>query len=74
MIYADRARHLWAPGGRRALLDAAATLGIAPHWYHATPRHHHIDIPKRDICRVLADSRVIVVTSRELIRLQAADA
>lgn len=71
MIYADRARHLWTPGGRRALLALADDFGIRRHWYHATPGHEHVDIPARDIARVLADPRVTVVSAREIVRLQA---
>lgn len=69
MYYADRQRHLIClPPTRPALLSMAAELGIGAHWYHAG-RHPHIDIPLRDVERVLADSRVKVISARELLAL-----
>lgn len=70
MIYADRARHLWTPGGRDALLAMADALDIPRHWYHATPGHEHVDIPVRQLARVLADPRVTVVSARDIVRMQ----
>lgn len=66
---ADEQRHLvCSPRTRAALLAMAADLGIGPHWYHATPGQPHIDIPKRDVARVLADPRVTVVSPRQIAR------
>lgn len=71
MYYADRARHLVCePPTRAALLAMAAELGIGPHWYHAG-RFPHIDIPKRDISRVLADPRVTIVSPRRVLAICA---
>lgn len=71
---ADRQRHLvCVPLTRRNLLAMARELGIGPHWYHATPNHPHIDIPVRDIGRILADPRVEIVSPRVIASLRRDD-
>lgn len=71
MYLADRQRHLvTSPRTRAALLAMADDLGIPRHWYHATPGQPHIDIPVRQIARVLADPRVTVVSPRDIARVR----
>jgi len=71
LIYADRARHLvTVPYTREALLAAADRLSIPRHWYHAHTSHPHIDIPVRQSARILSDPRVVIVTSREIVRME----
>ena len=60
---ADRRRHLWCPGGRAALLAMADDLGIRHGWLHRGGALEHIDVPLRDVDRVLADPRVRVMQS-----------
>lgn len=69
---ADRQRHLiCVPRTRARLLAMADDLGIPRHWYHATPGQPHIDIPKRQIDRVLADPRVTIVSPRVIAQTPA---
>lgn len=48
----------------------ADDLGIPRHWYHATPNREHIDIPVRQLGRVLNDPRVTVVDPRDIVIAQ----
>lgn len=70
-LYADRQRHLVAdPPTRENLLRAAIELDIPAHWYHASAgRLAHIDIPVRQVSRVLADPRVTIVSPREIVAI-----
>lgn len=64
---ADRMRHLVCePYSREGLLAMADDLGIGRHWLHGG-RLAHIDIPQRDVARILRDSRVAVVSPREVL-------
>jgi hypothetical protein len=47
----------------------AEDLGIKRHWFHASSKYAHYDIPKRRIEEIQADPRVEVVGGRELLRL-----
>jgi FMN phosphatase YigB (HAD superfamily) len=67
--YCDRARHLiCVPYTRRGLHQMARELGIHHCWYHRGS-HPHYDIPARRIEAIMADPRVTVVSSRELLGL-----
>ncbi len=69
-IYADRQRHLVAvPYTRDNLMAAADALAIPRHWFHNDEEHAHIDIPVRQLDRILADPRVTVVNHRIVLAI-----
>lgn len=71
MYLADDSRHLVAvPSTLEATRAMADDMGIRRHWIHATPNHRHVDIPVRSVARVLADPRVRVVSSRQIVSAQ----
>lgn len=71
MYLADDRRHLVAvPSTLAATRAMADDMGIPRHWIHATPGHRHVDIPVRQIARILADPRVTRVTSRQIVAAQ----
>lgn len=64
---ADRRRHLVCePYSREGLLAMADDLGIGRWWLHGG-RLAHIDIPQRDMLRIMRDPRVEVVGPREVL-------
>lgn len=68
--FCDNARHLIClPYTKANLHTMAQDLGIKRCWYHASPRHPHYDIPKRQIERIMNDPRVTVVSPRGILRL-----
>lgn len=67
--FADNARHLVCePFSREGLLEMADDLDIPRAWYHPG-RLPHIDIPKRQVDRILSDPRVTVVTPRDVLAI-----
>lgn len=69
-ICCDRSRHLVClPYTVENLHRMAELLGIKRCWYHARSKWPHYDVPKRRIGEILADPRVEVVSSRELLEI-----
>lgn len=68
-LYADQDRHLvCVPYSRTNLRRAAAMLNIGEHWLHGGT-FPHVDIPVRQVARVLADPRVTTVSSRRILAI-----
>ena len=68
--FCDDGRHLIClPYTRPNLHKMALDLGISRCWFHASPRHPHYDIPKRQIERIKQDPRVTVISPREILLL-----
>ena len=66
--YCDELRHLvCVPYNDDNLHRMAADLGIKRCWFHASPNHHHYDIPKRRIAEIQA--RCHVVPGRVIIAI-----
>lgn len=63
--FADRYRHLVSDDPNQSLEDVAEAFEIERHWLH----RDHVDIPKRQILRVLTDPRVTVVRPRDIARI-----
>ena len=69
-FYADNQRHLiCTPYTVERLHAMAEELDIARCWYHSHSRHPHYDIPKRRIKEILAHPLVVIISSRELLRI-----
>ena len=71
--FADERRHLiCVPYTRENLLAMADDLDIPRHWYHGGT-YPHIDMPARQVIRILDDPRVTIVSPREIVMMARPD-
>jgi hypothetical protein len=67
--FADVSRHLVCiPYSEENLHEMAKDLEIKKCWFHKSV-YNHYDIPKRRLKEILEDSRVNVVSSREILKI-----
>lgn len=66
----DAQRHLVCePYSVDNLHRMAEELGIGRHWYHASAKYPHYDVPKREWGRYAEDPRVNVVSPRVILEV-----